>query len=259
MRAKGILMLTIERIKEITDELKSKNVVSVKDLARKHFTSESTIRRDLKKLEKMGVVKRSYGGAILLEATNAEIPLLVREYEQKGAKDTIASLASKLVENNMVIFLDSSSTVLHMVPFLKEVERLTVITNGAKTAVECGNVLKAKVYSTGGLLRENSLSYIGETARQSVTDYNFDILFLSCRSISIEKGLTDINEDEAQLRRLMIKNAKKAVILMDSSKFDKVSFCNICAITKINTLITEKKPNEEWLEFLSSNNVELVY
>ena len=252
-------MLTIERIKEITEELKNKNAVSVKELAKKHFTSESTIRRDLEKLEKMGIVKRSYGGAILIEGANAEIPLLVRENEQKSAKDIIGHHASTLVENGNVLFLDSSSTVLHIVPYLKGVERLTIITNGAKTVVECVNLLNAKVYSTGGLLRENSLSFIGETAKRSVKDYYTDVLFFSCRALSLEKGLTDISEDEAGLRRLMIENAKKVVLLMDSSKFDKISFCNICSLSKIHTLITDKKPSDKWLDFLKNNSIECIF
>jgi DeoR/GlpR family transcriptional regulator of sugar metabolism len=252
-------MLSIERIHEITQELKSKNAVTVRELAAKHYTSESTIRRDLAKLEKMGIVKKSYGGAILIDSANSEIPLLVRENEQRSAKDMIAHHCLPLIENGNVIFLDSSSTSLHVVPYLKGFERLTIITNGAKTALECGSLLNARVYSTGGLLRENSLSYIGESAKRSIKDYFTDILFFSCRALSMEKGLTDISDDEAQLRKLMIANAKSKVLLMDSSKFDKISFCSICPLPEIDILITDKDPGLEWTAYLKNNNVRLIY
>jgi DeoR/GlpR family transcriptional regulator of sugar metabolism len=252
-------MLSPERIKEITEELKTKNAVCIKDLAKKHYTSESTIRRDLERLEKLGIVKRIYGGAVLLEGINQEIPLLIRENDQKTAKDIIAHKAVSYIENGNIICLDSSSTVFQMVPLLKSFERLTVITNGAKTAVECGNLLNARVYGTGGLLRENSLSFIGESAKKSIMDYNTDILFFSCRALSMEKGLTDISEDEAQLRKLMIDNAKRVVLLMDSSKFDKVSFCNICSMEYIKDIVTEKKPSDKWLDFFNQNNIRVLF
>jgi DeoR/GlpR family transcriptional regulator of sugar metabolism len=123
-----------------------------------------------------------------------------------------------------------------MVPYLKDLKGLTVITNGAKTAVECAESLDAKIYCTGGLLRENSLSFIGETAKRSVDSYNTDILFFSCRALSVDKGLTDISEEEAELRSIMMKNTKKAVLLMDSSKFNTISFCNVGSMEKIDII-----------------------
>jgi DeoR/GlpR family transcriptional regulator of sugar metabolism len=90
-------------------------------------------------------------------------------------------------------------------------------------------------------------------------DYNTDILFFSCRALSMEKGLTDISEDEAQLRKLMIDNAKRVVLLMDSSKFDKVSFCNICGMEYIKDIVTEKKPSDKWLDFFNQNNIRVLF
>ncbi|MHC1695088.1 MAG: DeoR/GlpR family DNA-binding transcription regulator [Eubacteriales bacterium] len=252
-------MLSILRIEEIISILKSRNAVTVKELADKYYASQSTIRRDLDKLEKMGIVKKTYGGAVLIEGINSEIPLLVRENEQKGAKDTIARLASRLVENGMALLLDSSSTVLHIVPYLRDFERLTVITNGAKTAVECASLRDAKIYSTGGLLRENSLSYIGQSAQSSVSRFCADLLFFSCRAISPDKGLTDISEEEAVLRSMMIKNAKKAVLLMDGNKFDNVSFCRIDGGEDIDVVITDKRPSEVWEEYFRQRNIQLIY
>jgi DeoR/GlpR family transcriptional regulator of sugar metabolism len=259
MRSENKLMLSFERIKEIAQQIKKNNAVTVKELAAKFYTSESTIRRDLVNLEKIGIVKRTYGGAILLEGLDAEIPFLVRENEQKTAKEKIGALAAGFVENNKVIFLDSSSSVLHMIPYLKGFERLTIISNGARTVIKCSEALNAKIYSTGGLLRENSMSYVGETAKRCVSSFYTDILFFSCRALSIDKGLTDISEEEAELRKLMITNSKKTILLLDSSKFNTIAFCNIIDISAIDVLITDKMPNEEWMQILGSNNVEVVY
>lgn len=252
-------MFTIERQQGIINLLKVKKSATVTELSKKFFIGEATIRRDLEKLEKKGLLKRTYGGAVLLESLDSEIPLSVREIEQKDEKDVIGQMAAQLVEDGNIIIMDSSSTVLKMVPHLKGKSMLTVITNGAKTAVDLGELLHIKVYCTGGMLRENSLSYIGELARRCVDGLFANTLFFSCRAISMDKGLSDINEDEAELRRRMIKNCDKVVLLCDSSKFDKTSFSKVCEFNMINCIITDKKPSSQWIEFLREKGVELLF
>ncbi len=252
-------MFAIERQQGIINLLKSKKSATVTELSRKFFIGEATIRRDLEKLEKKGLLKRTYGGAVLLEGLDSEIPLSVREIEQKSEKDVIGHIAVHLVQDGDIIIMDSSSTVLKMAPHLKGKNKLTVITNGAKTAVELGELLHIKVYCTGGQLRENSLSYTGELARRSVNCFFADTLFFSCRAISMQKGLSDISEEESELRKLMIENCKKAVLLCDSSKFDKVSFSKVCTFDKINYIVTDKKPSSPWIEFLKKKAVVPMY
>lgn len=252
-------MFPLERRQNILNLLKTKKSVLVSELSQQFFIGEATIRRDLEKLEKKGFLKRTYGGAVLLEGLDSEIPLSIREIEQKDAKDSIGQLAARQVADGNIIIIDSSSTVLRMVPYLKAKNQLTVITNGARTAVDLGELLHVRVYSTGGMLRENSLSYIGEAARRCISSLNADILFFSCRAISMDKGLTDISEEEAELRRLMINSCQKTILLCDSSKFDKVSFNKICGFDAIDCLITDQKPAATWADFLQAKGVEVIY
>lgn len=252
-------MFSIERQQEIMNLLRTKKSVTVSELSRKFFIGEATIRRDLGKLEKSGLLKRTYGGAVLLEGLDIEIPFSVRETERKESKDAIGKLASGLVRDGDIIVIDSSSTSLRMIPYLKSKKKITAITNGAKIAIELGEQLHTRVYCTGGILRENSLSYIGELARKCIENFFADTLFFSCRAISMEKGLTDSNEDEADLRRIMIDNCKKTVLLCDYTKFDQVSFCKICNFDKINFIVTDRKPSNAWIEFLNKLNVKLLY
>lgn len=253
------VMFVIERQQEILNLLKMQKSVKVTELSKKFYIGEATIRRDLDKLEKKGLLKRTYGGAILLEGLDSEIPLSVREIDQKNAKDIIGNRAVQLVEDGNIIIMDSSSTVLKMAPYLKDRKQLTIITNGAKTAVELGEMFHFKIHCTGGTLRENSLSYIGEHARRCIDSMFADTLFFSCRAISTEKGLTDICEEEAELRKLMIKNCKKIVLLCDSTKFDNVAFCKIEDFDKIHYIVTDKCPSAQWENFFMEKNVTLLY
>ena len=252
-------MFTIERQQGVLNILKSKQSVTDTELSKHFFIGEATIRRDLEKLERMGLLKRTYGGAVLLEGLDSEIPLIVREVEQKDAKQIIGHAAANLVNDGDIIIMDSSSTVLKMVPCLKGKNNLTVITNGAKTAIELGEIFQIKVYCTGGVLRENSLSYIGEFARNFIQRFNVDTLFFSCRALSMVKGLSDISEEESELRRMMMENCKKVVLLCDNSKFDKISFCKICGFEKIDHVITDKRPSSQWVEYFKEKGVDLDY
>lgn len=252
-------MFAIDRRQAILELLKKRKSVTVKELSEQFFIGEATIRRDLDKLKKSGLINRTYGGAILLEGPHAEIPLSVRESERKKEKDNIASLASSYISNGDIIIMDSSSTTMKMIAHLHNKTDLTIITNGAKTAVDLADLKSFKVYCTGGVLRDNSLSYIGETAKRFFDNFNADMLFFSCRALSFDKGITDGNEEEAMLRKLMIKSSHKAILLCDSTKFNKTSFCTIGDFGDIDVLITDKKPSDEWAQFLIEQEVDVVY
>ena len=253
-------MFSIERQNEIVALLKIQKSVTVRELSKKFYVSEATIRRDLDKLDNKGIIKKTYGGAVLLEGLDIEIPLSVRETEQKNEKDIIGKLAADLVKNNDIIIMDSSSTTLKMVQYLKSKENLTVITNGAKTAIELGDLLHTQVYCTGGKLRENSLSYIGQFARKTISNFYVDMAFFSCRSLSMENGLYDSNPSEAELRKDMMAKSKKSILLCDHTKFDSVSFCKIGELdNQIHAIITDKSPSNRWVNFLDKRNIRLIY
>ncbi|MHB1453054.1 MAG: DeoR/GlpR family DNA-binding transcription regulator [Saccharofermentanales bacterium] len=244
-------MLALERQQEIYTLMKEKKSVTVDKLARIFYSSETTIRRDLDKLETAGYIRRTYGGALLVEGVDTEIPLSVRESENIHAKNAIAMAAADMVTDNDIIIMDSSSSVLRMVPFLGKKKNLTVITNGAKAAVELGSMLHPKVYCTGGFLRENSLSYIGPHANAFMLTLHANKVFFSTRSVSLNEGVTDINEQEAELRQIMIRNSRNVVLLIDSTKIGTVSFSAVCPLSVINTMITddnETVSNPEWMQ-----------
>lgn len=252
-------MFLIERHQAIMDLLYKNNSITVKNLSSNLQIGEATIRRDLAKLEKSGLLTRTHGGAVLTENIQTEIPLTVRESDREAEKKLIASHVSNLIYNGSFIIMDSSSTVLRMIPYLKKIKNLTVVTNGAKTAVELANLTHITVYSTGGLLREKSLSYIGQSANSFLNDFNGDCLFFSCRALSMEKGLSDFNEQEAILRKKMISVCKKAVLLCDHSKFNTTSYYRIGPVNCVNTIITNKKPSQSWIDYLEEQGIELIY
>jgi len=235
-------MLTLERQNGIYEYLKLHKSASVSELSRKFFIGETTIRRDLEKLERENLVKRSYGGAILLESPNAEIPITIREKEQSEAKSIIGKLAANCVSDGDIIIMDSSTTTYSMIPYLTSKANLTIITNGVKAVTAAGQILKSKIYCTGGRLRENSQSLVGPGAADTIKNFSAQKLFFSCRAISDTLVAMDNCENEAELRKIMMSQSDKVYLLCDSSKFSKTAFYRICSLDSVDVLISDKAP-----------------
>jgi len=251
-------MLYLERQHKILDLLRQRKFLDVHELARLLYASESTVRRDLSILENAGLLRRTFGGAAMIEGLNAEIPLSVREDQSSREKESIARLASTLLSDGSTIIIDSSSTAFKLIPYVRA-HRMTVLTNSPKAAIELARYPDVKVYSTGGRLRENSLSYVGRIAKSAVSLFNLDVMFFSCVGISIAGGLTDTNEDEADLKNTMMAHSRLKVAMMDSSKFGLATFSRISGFTGIDYLVTDRDPGPEWSGALGSAGVKLLF
>lgn len=233
-------MTPIKRQQYILTLLQSQKAVDVKELEKELFVNAATIRRDLNSLERTGLVKRTYGGAVLVEGLDTEIPLYARESRNNDKKDYICRLAASYVKDGDTIILDSSSTTSRIIKFLASKKDLKIITNGAKTAVLLTKLPDAAIYCTGGKMRENSLSYIGQTAIEYIKNFNADLLLFSCRGLS-ENGLTDSSDDEALLRRVMLQHSRKSILLIDSTKINIDSFFYICKADQVDHIICDNQ------------------
>lgn len=251
-------MLPFDRREALLQELRERKTVNIADAAERYRIGEATIRRDLEKLERRGLARRIYGGAVLVEGLDAEIPMDVREKTEQAQKETIGRLAAELAEDGDVLILDSSSSTLAMIGHLKARKDLTIITNGLKAAGLAGDLGGAKVYCCGGRLRELSQSLVGMSARQFIRSHSARRLFFSCRAVSFEAGVCDSSDEEAELRQDMIASSDEAVLLAASSKFDASAFCRICGLDELDAVVTDLRPGERWMERLGQCAVRVV-
>ena len=235
-----------QRQKIILEYINKHKSASVHQLAEKFYFHEATVRRDLNNLAQSGLITRIHGGAAVKDATLGEIPLYVRETSFREIKRNIAEKAAELVKSGNTIFIDSSSTATMMIPFLENKKDLRIVTDGAQTGVLLSKLKDAQVFSVGGCLRGNSLSYIGPIALQNLSLFHFDYAFFSCRGLSLENGLTDTSEEEAFFRKLLISRSDQAVLLFDPSKIGINSFFTICELKDINVLVTDAELPESW-------------
>lgn len=252
-------MLNLERMEYLWKEIQERKTVYVDQLAKKYYVSPSTIRRDLAQLEEQGLIRRTYGGAILIEKQSAEIPYLIRMNENREAKEILCGLAADLVEDGMYISLDATTTTASLVEHLKRKNNLKIITTSAQTALDCLDHLNAQIYCTGGWLNGISRGFSGEAARSRLEEFYTDCLFLSGRAVSLDKCLMDVNEEDVFLKQSMLRGARLRVLLCDSSKLDQYSYRSVCGWSQIDCLVTDKKPSKEWIKAMEEENVRLLY
>lgn len=231
-----------EREKEILKVLLAKKQVSVRELSKKLYISESSVRRDLMRLEKQQLIKRVHGGAIIEEnsVSSLKIPFVLRELEQSDAKIVISKKAMDYINDCDVIFLDASSSAYALVPFLAAKNHLTVITSGIKTLLALGEY-GIKAISTGGDLIPSEQALVGEECYKTIAAFNADAVFFSCRGLSDDGFMTDISPDEIYVRRRMIAQSKKSYLLCASEKIGKKYVHNLGSINEISAVLSEKE------------------
>ncbi|MFE4709586.1 MULTISPECIES: DeoR/GlpR family DNA-binding transcription regulator [Paenibacillus] len=251
-------MLAAERRKKIIDLVHQDKRVLVSDLSRMFEVTEETIRRDLEKLEKDGIVSRTYGGAMLNRHTNEDLPFVTRNALNTEIKRSIALKALDLINDGDTLMVDPSSTAFEFLKLLETKSNLTIITNSVNILHDFANS-GMNIISTGGSLRYRSLSLVGPVAHDTIQRYNVDTAVISCKAIDLDKGVTDSNEPECELKKYMLRQADKVVLLADHTKFDKTAFSKLIELSNIDYLITDRRPSEAWLERLSRDNIELLY
>lgn len=227
--------------------MSEKGFTSVKELSEKLYTSESSIRRDLAILEKRGVIKRSYGGAHVINSVETVIPFGMRTYKNVEAKKLIAKKAVSLISNGDIVFLDQTSTSYFLALEILKSKSCTVVTNNR----EIVNLLSGSdmtVISSGGVVsRANTNCLIGQYACRTFEEIFADIAFFSAKALSADGIISDFSEDEVLVRRSMFKNADKIAFMCDSSKFGARSGYKQLSLDEVDFLITERE-DDEFLE-----------
>ena len=213
---------------------------SVKELSRKLFVSEPTVRRDVALLQEREMLTCKRGIVTLkTNSPDRRIPLFIRHLEQNEAKEQIARAAARHIRDGFVIMLDASTTAFHLLPYLTEFQNILVITNGAKTALEAA-AMGIRTICTGGELARESFCYVGTDAEDVLRRYNADVAFFSCRGVTEEGLITDNSILENAMRRIMIRNARESYLLCDKSKHGKTYLNTLCAVKDLTGIISDE-------------------
>ena len=168
-------------------------------------------------------------------------------------------MISHEIQDGDHIFLDASTTAVFIAKNIKNKQHLTVITNSIENLLELSDITEWDIISTGGSLKAGSMSFLGIRAAESIQMYNADKVFLSCKGLDIEKGVTEGNDEASSIKQSMIQSAKKVYLTVDSSKFDRVAFSKTCALSRLDVVVTDQKPEQRWMDAFEKNGVQCIY
>ena len=253
-------MYNIEREDQIIKILKKQNSISVNELSKILFASTSTIRRDLTNLENKGLVIRTFGGVYLSKNSfNKETPFKYREETNIIEKRNLCQKALPYIKDNMSLFLDNSTTILQIVNYLNNFKNLTIITNGLKIANEILNNTKHQVILTGGIIQTNSNSMLGTITNSVLNNLHADLSILSSTGIDIDFGVSESTLDQSEAKKIMNRNSDMCIYLVDDSKFNKKGINKSSPLKDIDVIITNKKPNDDYINYFKDNNIKIIY
>ncbi|MBM7582949.1 DeoR family transcriptional regulator of aga operon/DeoR family myo-inositol catabolism operon transcriptional repressor [Caldicoprobacter guelmensis] len=255
-------MLVDERRNKIKEIVLKEKSVRVADLVRWFNVSEETIRRDLSKLEKEGLVKKTYGGAILAEELQSAMlfipPVQQRKVQFYQEKDIIGRRAAEMIFDGSTVILDAGSTTWSISKYISSCEGITVVTNSIDIAQELSKDDKVEVIVVGGKLIKKSMSLVGPQAEKAFRSYNADIVFLGVSGISLNKGFTSSDIYEAEIKRTMMFAAQKRVIVADHSKFERQGLITFADFKEIDAVVTSSLVDRELLKAIKDLGIEVI-
>jgi DeoR family transcriptional regulator, aga operon transcriptional repressor len=252
-----------DRIEGILRELRRKGKISLEELVKHLHTSPASIRRDLAKLESKGLIRRTPGGATLVE------PLLYepfrydsvfqnREQHRAAEKRRIGLAAAELIQENETVGFTAGTTTTHVARTLRNRHNIRVITNAVNIAMELSNCEGLRTFVTGGFVQwAGSFSLVGHTAINFLNDVYMDKVFVSVCGIDVARGITVIESEEALTFRAMIRQAKQTIVVADSSKLGMVTPALVCPLSDIHTLITDTRASNKTVALFTERGIEV--
>lgn len=250
--------MKLERINNIKKYLIEYETVSLDKLCDIFNVSKNTIRRDISELESLNIVKKVYGG-VTLKRVEETIPFQQRKEQNITEKTEIGRLASELIQEGDIIFIDSGSTTVALIPFLKDKENVTVVTHSLSAINEVSKLQNLTLISTGGFHQRKTNSFAGISTVDFLKNLNISKAFMATTGVSIEKGITNTTYLEAEIKKTLTEISDQLILMADSSKFDKSSFMRYCDLARIDYLITDLKPAKHYLDFCKVNGIECLY
>jgi DeoR/GlpR family transcriptional regulator of sugar metabolism len=257
-------MFKEERLQRIVEELVNKNSVSCTDLAERYGVSVSTIRTDLADLESKGLITRTHGGAMITNRSLLFTPQLIEpplgerltiNIEEKSA---IGRAAAALVEEGDTIMIDGGTTTPFVYRNLANISDLTIVSSSAIFAAEMHIFKTANIYLSGGYVRKESFSLVGEVAESTVSRFRANKAILGIDGISIEQGLTTFNFLEAGVKKQMIAANQKLIIVADHSKIGKVCLVPVAPIEKVSYLVTDSNAPKHIIKAIEEKGIKVI-
>jgi DeoR family transcriptional regulator, aga operon transcriptional repressor len=247
----------VDRRREILERVAAEQAIHVPALARELAVSEMTIRRDIRRLERDGFVRQTYGGATAHLTRSFDVSFNARALEHSREKRLIGMQATELIGSARVIFVGIGTTAEQFAQYLPARDDLTVVTASLPIASLLGT-RPIHVVCLGGAILRDELSCVGSAALRTLATYRFDLAVVGAAGLSARWGITELTDEEAEVQRSAIERADRLVVIADGSKIGVATSAVVGPADRISVLVTDESAPEEELRRLRRAGIELV-
>lgn len=255
-------MIAAERQQKILEMVIEAGQVSITEISERFDVSEMTARRDLKKLDRQGLLRRVHGGAIRSLGRSYEPPFSTRAIKNQQIKHKIGLKAAELIFDGDSIALDVGTTTLEIVHGLKERRDLTIVTSCLQIANAVVSTLSiesnVRLIVSGGIVRPRELSMIGSVPEYVFKNLHVDKAFLGIGGISLEDGLTEYNMEDSRVKQVLIESAQEVIVVTDSTKFGQTTFTTVGPLDAAQKIVTDDQAPPDIVAAIEERGVEVI-
>ncbi len=243
-------MVRIKRLEEMQKYIESNGSVSLDELCDVFQISKNTTRRDIEEILKTGTIKKIYGGVSFVAPSTRE-PIadkyVLRSEKKMEEKRAIAKLAAEQIEDGDSIFVDAGTTTSNLVEFIKDKKDITVVTNNLDFIIQALPYENIRIVVFGGILERDIMSFsdVDELGTEMLKNYNFKKAFFSATGVTVEYGAMNSRLTETACKTAAAKWAQLRYLLVDHTKFGKVTIKSYAPLSSFDYLITNRLPEPD--------------
>ena len=246
------------RQKRILEQLNSTGRVVVSSMAEELGVTEVTIRRDMAALQRKGLIKKTYGGAVPA-APEVTTSVRYRQTRRLEAKRIVGQLASTVITDGDIIYLEAGSTCYEIIPHLSQKKDLTIIVNSLYLMRRLGELVGHKIIIIGGQYRPERMDMVGPGAEAAMAQLSGFKAFTGADDIAIDAGISGADVVTVGFAKLVLKRASAVIFVGDRTKFDNPALYKIADIDQLDYIVTDVKPSSLWHKAAKQKNIRLLY
>jgi len=250
-------LAAVDRRHRILERVAEEQTIHVGELARILDVSEMTIRRDIRRLERDGFVRQTYGGATAHLTRALDVAFNARALQHAREKRRIGMRATHLLGDARVVFVGIGTTAEQFARFLPVHPGLVAVTASLPIASLLGT-RPVEVVALGGAVRHDELTCVGPAAAATLARYRFDLAVVGAAGLSAVWGLTELDDGDAEVQRLAIERAARLVVIADGSKIGTATNAVVTSADRIRTLVTDDTAPPAELAALAALGLEII-
>jgi len=246
------------RLREMENYILERDTVSMEELRKKFNISMNTVRMDVAQLVDKGAVKKVYGGVCSNEKSNL-VPFEERQLKNSNKKMAIGKLASSLVQDGDIIYIDSGTTAMCLVEYLRDTKDVTILTNSVNVINRGIPLPNLNIICLSGTLERKTNSFISADTAGILEKYNINKAFMASTGITEDGAVTNSSPLEFEIKKAAIANSKEVYLMIDSDKYGKSALLTYATVLEFDMVVTDHAADPELIELCNKNEVKILY